>query len=93
MVSGIWSPWGVCAPVNLEKIALHSWPYSRKFPAIQKKYGRQVNCYSFHEEEISVIEVLAPGLKVKDILKEFDLIKFREFLKIAEEQQATLRTL
>ncbi len=89
--SGIWNTWGVCAPVNLEKAFLHSWPYSRKFPAIQKKYGRKVNCYSLHEEEISIIEVLAPGLKIKDILQEFDLISYKESLRVAEEQQAKLR--
>ena len=91
-VSGNWNPWGVCAPVNLEKAFLHSWPYSRKFPEIQKKYGRKVNCYSLNEEEISVIEVLAPGIKVKDIIDEFGLDTYKESLKIAEEQQAKLRT-
>lgn len=89
--SGLWSPWGVCAPINLEKAFLHSWPYSRKFPEIQKKYGRKVNCYSLYDEEISIIEVLAPGLKVTEILKEFDLISYRESLNVAEMQQAQLR--
>ncbi len=91
-VSGNWNTWGVCAPVNLEKAFIHSWPYSRKFPEIQKKYGRKVNCYSLHEEEISIIEVVAPGLKVNDILKEFDLIPYQESLRLAEERQAGLRT-
>ena len=86
-ISGNWNSWGVCAPVNLEKAFLHSWPYSLKFPAIQKKYGRKVNCYSLSEEEISIIEVVTPGLTVKDILKEFGLITFRESLRIAEEEQ------
>ncbi|MBL7734750.1 MAG: carbon-nitrogen hydrolase family protein [Chitinophagaceae bacterium] len=90
-VSGNWNTWGVCAPVNLEKAFLHSWPYSRKFPAIQKKYGRKVNCYSLDEEEISIIESLEPGLKVKDILEEFGLVTYKESLSIAEEQQAKLR--
>ena len=89
--SGNWNTWGVCAPLNLEKAFLHSWPYSRKFPAIQKKYGRKVKCYSLNEEEISIIEVLAPNLKVKDILKEFGLDTYKESLKQAEEQQAKLR--
>ncbi|MEO6187208.1 MAG: carbon-nitrogen hydrolase family protein [Ginsengibacter sp.] len=90
-VTGNWNTWGVCAPVNLEKAFLHSWPYSRKFPEIEKKYGRKVKCYSLNEEEISIIEVLVPGLKVKDILKEFNLITYREFIKTGEEQQAKLR--
>lgn len=89
--SGNWNSWGVCAAVNLEKAFIHSWPYSRKFPAIQKKYGRKINCYSLSEEEISIIEVLAPGLKVKDVLKEFELVSYKESLRIAEDQQAKLR--
>lgn len=90
-VSGNWSRWGVCAAVNLEKAFLHSYPYSYKFPAIQKKYGRKVLCYSLHEEEISVIESLSPELKIKDILSEFDLEDYRKSLLIAEQMQAKLR--
>jgi beta-ureidopropionase len=40
--SGNWSNWGVCAPVNLEKAFLASWPYVMSFPDIQKKYGRKI---------------------------------------------------
>lgn len=90
-VSGIWNPWGVCAPVNLEKAFLHSWPYSRTFPEIEKKYGRKVRCYSLHEEEFSVIECLSPDLKVADIMREFNLKTYQEHLKIAHDQQEKLR--
>lgn len=88
--SGNWSRWGVCAPVNLEKAFLHSYPYSYKFPAIQQKYGRKVNCYSLHEEEISVIECLSPDLKVRDIMKEFELVSYRESLHNVTAQQQKL---
>lgn len=87
VVSGNWSRWGVCAPLNLEKAFLHSYPDSYKFPEIQKKYGRKVNCYSLHEEEISVIESLSPDIKVKTILSEFGLKTYRELLKETEELQ------
>jgi predicted amidohydrolase len=90
-VSGIFSQWGVCAPVNLEKAFLHSWPHSLKFADIQKKYGRNVRCYSLHEEEFSVIESLSPDLKVSDILKEFKLETYRQHLQKAEDQQNSLR--
>lgn len=90
-VSGIYSNWGICTEINLEKAFLHSYPQSAKFPAIQKKYGRKINIYSLHEEEYSVIESLSPDLKVADILKEFDLITYREQLRIAEERQGRLR--
>lgn len=84
--SGNWNRWGVCAPVNLEKAFLHSYPYSYKFPEIQQKYGQKVKCYSLHEEEISVIECVSPDLKVSEILKEFDLITYKESLRRAEEE-------
>ncbi|MBX3257472.1 MAG: carbon-nitrogen hydrolase family protein [Chitinophagaceae bacterium] len=92
IVSGIWSRWGVCAPVNLEKVVLHSWPDFEKFAGIQKKYGRKVICYSLHEEELSVIESLSPDVKVKDILKEFDLLPYREVLGLDEKKQVSKRT-
>lgn len=91
ITSGIWSRWGVCAPLNLEKVILHSWPNFEMFADIQKKYGRKVICYSLHEEELSVIESLSPDVKVKDILKEFDLLTYREMLKVAEKKQVNNR--
>ena len=85
--SGLWSSWGICAPVNLEKVIIHSWPASNKFPEIQKKYGRKINCYSYHEEEFSVIESLSSDVKVRDVLREFDMVSYRESLEEAEKYQ------
>jgi predicted amidohydrolase len=85
--SGNYNPWGVCAPVNLEKAFLHSWPFVRNFPDIEKKYGRKVRIYTLHEEEFSIIESLSPDIKVADILKEFNLKTHREHLKEAEAVQ------
>lgn len=89
--SGLWSPWGICSPVNLEKAFLPSWPYSRVFPEIEKKYGRKVRCYSLHEEEFSVIESLSAEVRVSDIMKEFNLKTYQENLKSAQDQQERLR--
>ncbi|HET7178194.1 MAG TPA: carbon-nitrogen hydrolase family protein [Chryseosolibacter sp.] len=85
--SGGYSPWGVCAPVNLEKAFLHSWPYNKHFPAIEKKYGRDVRITTLHEEEFTIIESLSDDIKVADILKEFDLKTHREHLRLAEGAQ------
>lgn len=86
-VSGNYSPWGVCAPVNLEKAFLHSWPYNKHFPEIESKYGRKVRIYTLHEEEFSIIESLSMDIKVADIMKEFGLKTHREHKKIAELEQ------
>lgn len=89
--SGLWSRWGVCAPVNLEKAFLHSWPYSRQFPKIEAKYGRKVRCYSLYEEEFSIIESLSPDVRIADVLREFGLKTYREHLSISEDAQRKLR--
>ena len=89
--SGNWSDWGVCAPVNLEKAFLASWPYVESFPAIQRKYGRKMRIYSLHEEEFSVIESRSPDVKVADVMKEFKLKTYREHIKAAEIKQAPHR--
>lgn len=74
--SGLYSRWGVCAPLNLEKVILHSWPYAYRFPEIHAKYGDRVRTYTLHEEEISVLESRSPDIKVADIMREFDLISY-----------------
>lgn len=87
VASGNYSPWGVCASVNLEKAFLHSWPYNRHFPAIEKKYGRKVKIRTLHEEEFTIIESLSDDVKVADIMREFDLKTHREHNKTAEKEQ------
>jgi predicted amidohydrolase len=89
--SGNWSRWGVCAPVNLEKAFLASWPYVQSFPDIQKKYGRKIRISSLHEEEFSVIESLSADVKIADVMKEFKLKSYREHLLSAENKQAAHR--
>jgi predicted amidohydrolase len=71
--TGIWNSNLICAPVNLEKAFLHLWPYVKRFPEIQKKYGREVRITIFHEEEWAIIESLSPDVKVRDILDEYEL--------------------
>ena len=89
--TGIWNPNLFCAPVNLEKVFLHTWPYVHRFKDIQNKYGRKVRITNFHEEEWSVIESLSPDVFVKDIMKEFDLITHEELMSRSETAQIKSR--
>lgn len=89
--TGIWNPNLFCAPVNLEKVFLHTWPYVYRFKEIQKKYGRKIRITNFHEEEWSVIESLSPDVPVKDILKEFDLKTHEELTRDSEILQIKSR--
>lgn len=82
--SGNYNKWGTCAPINLEKVFLHSWPYNRHFEAIQQKYGKKVRIYTLHEEEFSIIESLSPDVKVADVMQEFNLKTYKEHIQAAE---------
>ncbi len=85
--SGQYNLWGVCAPLNLEKVLLHSWPYAYRFLDIHQQYGDRVRTYTLHEEEFSVLESRDPALKVADIMKEYDLISYEENKQRAEAAQ------
>ena len=89
--TGVWDPNVICAPVNLEKAFLHSWPYSRRFNEIKAKYGRQIRITNHHEEEWSIIESLSPDILVKDILKEFNLKTHKQHTLDSEMAQNKMR--
>lgn len=89
--TGIWNPNLFCAPVNLEKVFLPTWPAVQHFSEIQKKYGRKVQITNFNEEEWTIIESLSPDIKVKDILKEFGLKSHEELTTEVELLQAKSR--
>lgn len=81
----------VCAPVNLEKILIHIWPQVGRFDDIQKKYGRKVRLRIHHPENWATLESLDPDIKVKDVLKEFELPSYDEQIKEATEIQDKYR--
>jgi predicted amidohydrolase len=88
--TGHYANW-VCAPVNLEKAFLHTWPYCRRFDEIQAKYGRKVSIRTFHEEEWTIIESLSAEVRVADILKEFELKTHEEHIAEANKAQLAYR--
>ena len=90
--TGIWTPNLVCAPVNLEKAFLHIWPYVKRFPEICQKYGAKVKITLYHDEEWAVIESLAPEIKVKDILDEFELRTLGQHIRDATKAQENARS-
>ena len=81
----------VCAPVNLEKEFLHIWPQTLKFKDIQKKYGRRIRFHVYHKENWATLESLDADLKVRDILKEYDLPTYDEQIREATEIQEKAR--
>ena len=89
--TGIWNKNYYCAPVNMERALLHTWPFVKHFDEIRRKYGRKVKITTFHEEEWSVIESLSPDIAVSDILKEFNLRTFEEHVRESEIAQNRAR--
>jgi predicted amidohydrolase len=81
----------VCAPLNLEKEIIQIWPQVLKFKDIQKKYGRKVHIQIYHEENWATLESLDPDIKVKNILKEYEIPTFAEQIKEATEIQNKYR--
>jgi len=89
--TGIWDRNLICAPVNLEKAFLHSWPFVQRFDEIKAKYGRKVRIVNYHEEEWSVIESLSPDVRVKDILAEFELRTYEQLMHDSETKNSLIR--
>jgi len=84
--TGHFAHWA-CAPVNLEKAFLHTWPYCRKFQDIQAKYGRKVRITTYHEEEWTIIESRSPDVRVADVMKEFEFKTHEEHIQAADKIQ------
>ena len=76
--TGVWDKNIICAPLNLEKAFLHTWPSVMKFDQIRTRYGRKIRITNFHEEQWSIIESLSPDVRVNDILNEFDIPTFEQ---------------
>lgn len=81
----------VCAPVNTEKILVHIWPQVRRFDDIQRKYGRKIRFKIHHPENWATLESLDPEIKVRDVLREFELPSYDEQIKEATEIQDKYR--
>jgi len=90
--TGIWDKNIICAPLNLEKAFLHTWPAVMKFDQIRAKYGLKIKITNFHEEQWSIIESLSPDVRVNDILKEFDIPTFEQLTYHLEMEANKVRS-
>ena len=89
--TGVWDKNMICAPVNLEKVFLHAWPFSQRFDEIRAKYGRKVRIINYHEEQWSIIESLSSDVHVKDIVAEFELRTFEQLMCDSEAANNKIR--
>lgn len=89
--TGRWAHW-VCAPVNLEKAFLHTWPFCNRFDEVQAKYGRKVRIRTFHEEEWSIIESRSPDVRISDVMKEFEFLTHEQLIHESDVRQRESRS-
>ncbi|MFH1716708.1 MAG: carbon-nitrogen hydrolase family protein [Planctomycetota bacterium] len=85
-----WHDWA-CAPVNLEKAFLHTWPFCQRFPDVSAKYGRKIRIKTFADEEWSIIESRSPDVKIADVMKEFEFQTYEEHIRAADRRQKKAR--
>lgn len=79
------------ADINLEKVNTDTWPTNERLPDIFKKYGDRVGVKVWDNTGVITIESLDPALKVRDVLKEFELLTLDENIKISEAVQDQYR--
>jgi predicted amidohydrolase len=89
--TGRWNPHWAVAPVNFEKVFVHTWPYVKSFDAIRTKYGRAIKIVSFHEEEWTLFESLAPDIRIAEVMKEFGILTYAEHITSSEIVQEKAR--
>jgi len=87
-----WNRNWICAPINLEKTHIHTWPYVKDFPDIKAKYGRDIKLETFDEEEWTTIESLSPEINVQDVMDEFGILTLKEHIARADRAQQKKRS-
>jgi len=79
------------ANVNFEKVNTPTWPTRDSLPELFNKYGDRLEIKVWDYTDVITIESRDPGLKVKDVLKEFDIRSNEELLLATEEAQNKYR--
>jgi len=77
--------------INLEKANTPTWPTRDKLPALFEKYGDRLTIKVWDETDVITIESRDAGLKVADVLKEFDIQSNDELVAATEQVQNTYR--
>jgi hypothetical protein len=79
-----WSRVAAC-DLNLDRELLHTDLQIDKIAQIQARYGSDVLVKTYTEEHLILIESLAPGLRVRDIMREFGLVSYRDYIERCTE--------
>ncbi len=89
------SRWGRIATyeLDLDKRLFHTDGQSQHIQEIQTRYGRQVQVETFTDEHIFTLSSTTPSLSVEEIIAEFGLVEFNDYLRrcTGVQEQARIR--
>ena len=68
------------AHINPEKEIVTEWPMRDRLPNIFSKYGNRLGIKAWRETNVITVESRDPDLKVKDVLKEFQIPTYAELI-------------
>ncbi|MCK4966516.1 carbon-nitrogen hydrolase family protein, partial [bacterium] len=88
--TGNFSDW-ICAPVNLEKVYVNIFPYCRQLDGLREKYGRKIYIKLYQNDGFMSFESLRPDIKIREVLREFNIPTYVEMLENAEDVQKKSR--
>ncbi|MBC7320460.1 hypothetical protein H5T89_07420, partial [bacterium] len=64
------------------------WDFQHDKPLeILKKYGDKVKIESFEDEALFTVEPLTEEIKMEDIIREFNLLTYKNYIARAENNQ------
>lgn len=79
------------AEINLEKLNADTWPTNERLPDLFNKYGSRLGIKVWDNTGVITIESLDPGIKVRDVLKEFEILTIDENVRASEIVQDKYR--
>ena len=79
------------ADINLEKVNADTWPTNGRLPDLFSKYGDRLHIKVWDNTGVITIESMDPGLKVRDVMKEFEILTVEENVKASEVVQDKYR--
>jgi hypothetical protein len=72
------------ATLNFDREVVHLNDHADAIVEIQKQFGCQVRVTLLHEQAAFCIESLSPSIRVSDIMRQFQLTSFRNYLVACE---------
>lgn len=77
--------------INLDKVNVTTWPTRDRLPDVFSKYGNRLGIKVWGNTGVITIESRDPGLRVANVLKEFEIPTYAELLQKETEVQTKYR--